>query len=108
MVLVSVGFDADYVERGMGIAELEYRFFRAMKLLAQTQKASSSVLMGSIGSFFVKKGERTIIEHLNDQLCEIDSLFQMESEEMGEFKKTESLINKLTSSFASLGGIKKM
>lgn len=49
-------------------------FLIAIKLTVRARQMSASTFLSSIGSLFVKRGEKTVIEHLANELIAIDHL----------------------------------
>ena len=72
LVLINIGFKPDHVYYRMGMAEFNLHFITAMKVIKRAQQMQSATFMGSIGSFFVKKGQKTIIETLGEEIKMFD------------------------------------
>jgi hypothetical protein len=68
LTLIYIGFTADEVYEQMGVAEFFYHYKTASILLKRQQQTSAATLIGTVGSFFVKNNEKTIIEQLQEDI----------------------------------------
>ncbi|MFH0814306.1 MAG: hypothetical protein V2A69_15935 [Pseudomonadota bacterium] len=82
----------------MGQAELMFHFLTAMKLLTRARQMQGSLLISSIGSFLVEKGQKTILEELNEDMLELDRLLGVSEEEKKQSHSTvfDSLISQMS------------
>ena len=74
MALVAIGFKPDHVYLKMGMAEFNLHFITAMKMQKRVLQMQSATFLGSVGCFFLKKGEKTIIEKLGQEIKQLDLL----------------------------------
>jgi hypothetical protein len=69
------GFDSHYVYYEMCLPELNYHFVTAVTLMKRGQQMFAGTLMGTVGSFFVKENEKTIIEMLSAEIANLKAIF---------------------------------
>jgi len=89
----------------MGIAELNYHFLTVMVITRRTQQLQAATLMGTVGSFFVKEGEKTIIETLQEDIDNLKGVTKSIEEVRKErIKKGQQAINNIVSGMQGLPG----
>jgi len=90
----------------MGIAEFNYHFLTAMTLLKRAQQLQAATLMGTVGSFFVQKGQKTIIESLQDEISGLKGVVKTVEEIKEEkIKKGHQALNNILGGMRGMGGI---
>ena len=106
MILINAGFSSHQVYYEMGIAEVNYHFITAMTLLKRSQQMQASTLMGTVGSFFIGKGEKTIIEMLQEDISELKGITKTITEIKEEkIKKGQQAVNNIFKGMQGLSGI---
>ena len=108
LLLIGFGFEPHKVYYEMGIAEFNYHFVTAIKLLRRAQQIQASTLIGTIGTFFVKSGEKTIIEMLQEDIEELAEIFVEKTPERDNKKiieKGRKALNNLLSGMSKLPGV---
>lgn len=71
-MLIAFGYEPHVVEQEWGIAEFEMRFMDCLKLMRRQQQLQASTLLSAVGSLFVKKGEKTFFESIDDDIKSIN------------------------------------
>ena len=74
LFLIMMGLDSDKIYFHMGEAEFQFQFLQALKLTTRIRQMQAGTLISSIGSFLVKKGQKTIIEEMQSELEGIDKI----------------------------------
>lgn len=74
LTLIHLGFKASEVYDNMGLAEFFYHYKTASVLIKRQQQIEAATLIGTVGSFFVKRNEKTIIETLQEDIDAIRGL----------------------------------
>lgn len=72
-LLVYVGFPLEQILK-MGGAEFNYFFIQSFILIKRQLQITSVALAGTIGSFFVEKGKKTIFDVLTTEIEEVRGL----------------------------------
>lgn len=83
------GFEPEYVEGEMGIPELQLRFLDCLKIMKRNQQMQALVFVGSIGSFLVKKEQKTLFEELQSEIEKIALLTEKEEPKKVDKKEKE-------------------
>ena len=98
------GFDERRVWFEMGQVELQYHFMTVMKLITRASQMQSSLLLNTVGSLFVKPGQKTLIEELSEELVAIEDFFGAKTEpKEGIQEPKEDAFDKLFKQFTELG-----
>jgi len=71
-MLIAFGYESHNVEQTWGIAEFEVRFMDCLKLMRRQQQLQASTLLNTVGSLFVKKGEKTFFENIDSDIESIN------------------------------------
>lgn len=85
IVLIMCGFDEERVYN-MAFPLFQCYFLTALKVFTRTRQMHSSNLISTVGSLFVKKGEKTIIESMMEQIATLSVLIGDSTEEEVEAK----------------------
>ena len=103
LLLVRFGFEEKRVFVEMGQAEFMYHFYTCLKLLARERQLQSSMLISSVGTFFLKKGQKTILEELNEDMLALDEIFGItKTEEKDKKVRAHNAFNKLLAGLTKL------
>lgn len=73
LILIGAGFESDKVYFEMGQAEFLTHFFCCLKKTLRERQMQSSTFISSIGTFFLKRGEQSIIEAIEKDILFIVS-----------------------------------
>ncbi len=74
LTLIAFGFEPQKVEEEMGSPELQLRFMDCLKLIRRQQQMQATTLIGFVGSFLAKEGQKTIIEEINNDIAKLSSM----------------------------------
>ena len=59
----------------MGQAELMWWFLNAFSVISRSRQMQAGTLISSVGTFFLKEGQKSIIEEIGDEVAKIQKLF---------------------------------
>lgn len=87
----------------MGEAELSYYFLNGFLLFTRGMQHQSYLLMSSIGSFFIKKSQKTVIEELATQAKDIYKLLGHEEIDLPRVTPTSDPMEEMFQQTRKLG-----
>lgn len=83
LVARTFGFEPREVEEEMGFPEVQFRFVDALKITRRQQGVLATSIIGAVGAFFVKSGEKTMLE-------EWDADIEKLSQALGDIPEQDS------------------